>query len=193
MTRPCDKPVAESIGWDPTARQLLFDSKWFRLHRDTLRVPPGGQSIDYHYVIHPGSVVVAPITSAGEVILIESYRYPIDRWCWELPAGRLEPSVPPEVVARTELQEEIGATCRDLEHLTTLQIANGFADCPTHFFLATGIMLENESDREPGEHIRSIEALSIDDALARLTAESQDGDSALGLLLATRAMKAATT
>ena len=46
-------------------------------------------------VRHPGSVVLLPMPSAHEIILIRQYRYTIDRWIWELPAGTLKPAEDP--------------------------------------------------------------------------------------------------
>ncbi|MEO0631799.1 MAG: NUDIX hydrolase [Planctomycetota bacterium] len=169
-----------------------FASRWFDVRRDTVRVPGREAPIAYHYVVHPGSVVVAPVTAEGKVVLIESYRYTTDRWCWELPAGRIENDVSPTETARAELREEVGASCGSLSHLSTLQVANGFADCATHFFLAEDVVVDSPHAREPGEHIRDVASLPLDEAISRVTADGQDGDSALGLLLAARSIAALT-
>ena len=44
----------------------------------------------------------------GKMILIRQYRYTIDRWIWELPAGSLEAGRRPDHAAARECEEEIG-------------------------------------------------------------------------------------
>lgn len=186
---PGDKPLGASLGWHTTHTSTLFTSPWFDLRSDTVQLPQGCGELTYSYVQHPGSVVVVPVLPDGRVLLIRSYRYPTDSWCWELPAGKLEPDTTPEATAHAELLEELGGTCRTLLPLSDLAIANGFAACRTHFFVALHVALEQPTQREPGEHIQQTEALPMPAALDRLTTSGQDGDSALGLLLAERAMR----
>lgn len=182
--KPHDKPLAESIGWQPLTTEYPFKSPWFNLRSDRVKVPAAEQPLRYSYVEHPGSVFVVPITHAAKVILIRSYRYPIDAYCWEIPAGQLQPGKSPAETARAELREEIGATCESIEPLATLQLANGFASAASHFFVATGVTIEQPADLEPGESIQQTTAVPFTEALAMLTADSQDGDSALALFLA---------
>ena len=59
-------------------------------------------------VRHPGSVVMIPIPKPGSIILIRQYRYTIDRWIWEFPAGSLKPNEDPDHAAARECEEEIG-------------------------------------------------------------------------------------
>ena len=73
---------------------------------------PTGEEIVYTYQEHAGFVTVLPVTTDGQVVMIRSYRYTVDDWCWELPAGGLgdKPGVPLDEVARQELAEETGGS-----------------------------------------------------------------------------------
>ena len=44
----------------------------------------------------------------GHVVLIRQYRYALDRWIWELPAGSLDEGEDPVAAAARECEEEIG-------------------------------------------------------------------------------------
>ena len=46
--------------------------------------------------------------SRGHIVLIRQYRYAVNRWLWELPAGSVDPGEEPEAAARRECHEEIG-------------------------------------------------------------------------------------
>jgi 8-oxo-dGTP pyrophosphatase MutT (NUDIX family) len=58
-----------------------------------------------------------PLTREGWVVLIRSYRYCVDDWCYEVPAGGPSPGLTTEEVARRELSEEIGGTAADLRYV----------------------------------------------------------------------------
>ena len=56
---------------------------------DTVTLPTG-HTLDMEVIRHPGSVVLLPLPAPGQVILIRQYRYTVDRYIWELPAGSLK-------------------------------------------------------------------------------------------------------
>lgn len=181
-----DKAEAERIGWRTLKSQVVFANAWFALRQDDLRLP-SGCDIQYTYVEHPGSVFVVPMTSDGEVILIRSYRYTVDRWCWEIPAGGIsdKPGLCLEDAARAELLEEIGGVSSRLEVLGTFFLSNGFARAQTTYFVAWDVRCDTCPSLEVGETISGNRRLPIAEAVSMvLNGELVDGDSALGLLLA---------
>jgi ADP-ribose pyrophosphatase len=99
--------------WETLERRFLWQSRWYNLRQDRVRTQ-AGHEFTYTIVDHPGAVWVVPVTAAGEVVLIWSYRYAVQTWCCEVPAGGLSPGLTPEEAARRELCEEIGGTAADL-------------------------------------------------------------------------------
>ncbi len=190
MSANHDKALGGELGWVVNATSRPFQSRWFSLRSDDVRFPDGSPGT-YSYVEHPGAVFIVPVLDDGRIVLIRSYRYPIDRWCWEVPAGALEPGLSPEEVVAKELREENGATARSIEYITRQYIANGFARSEAHFFLARGVVLDSSHAREPGELIAETALLPLADAIERIASEGQDGDSALALLFAARALSGA--
>ncbi len=89
------------------SRTPIHDGRIIRLEIDRVTLP-SGHTIDMEVVRHPGSVVLLPVPSTGSIILIRQYRYSIDRWIWELPAGTLKPDEDPAAAAARECEEEIG-------------------------------------------------------------------------------------
>ena len=79
-------------------------------------------------VRHPGSVVLMPIPQPGSIILIRQYRYTIDRWIWELPAGSLKPNEDPDKAAARECEEEIGLVPGRVTRLRGYYPTPGFCD-----------------------------------------------------------------
>ena len=79
-------------------------------------------------VRHPGSVVLLPIPAPGQIILIRQYRYTLDRWIWELPAGSLKPGEDPAEAAARECEEEIGLVPARVTSLRGYYPTPGFCD-----------------------------------------------------------------
>lgn len=107
----------------------------------------------------------------------------------EIPAGRIEPGRSPEHCATAELREETGYSHESIERIGMLHIGNGFARCEAHIFLARGAAIAAKASPEPGDTILEIEPVEIGEAVTRLTAPGQDGESALALLLAVRSLR----
>lgn len=108
-------------------RRQIYQGRIFSLEVDRVTLP-SGHTIDMEMVRHPGSVVLIPIPSRDHVILIRQYRYSIDRWIWELPAGSLKPGEDPVAAAARECEEEIGLVPAKLTRLGGVYPTPGFCD-----------------------------------------------------------------
>ena len=181
-----DKPIGESLGWNTIRSESLFRSRWFNLRQDTITVR-GKHETTYTYIEHPGSVLVVPFTTDGRILLIRSYRYTLDAWCWEVPAGTMGDcaGASPGSSALRELREETGATCSGLEPLGEFYLGNGFANHRARFFLARDTQISSPADPEAFEQIAQVTSFQLAD-IERLIRDGEvnDGDSAFALLLA---------
>src|SRR5262249_10205299 len=105
----------------------VFDGKVFDIDRDRVRMP-NGRDVTVDVVRHPRSVVLLPIPEKGHIILIRQYRYAINRWLGELPAGSVDPGEQPETAARRECHEEIGQVPDTIVRLAALHPTPGYCD-----------------------------------------------------------------
>lgn len=112
---------------DLLARTTIYKGRIFQLEVDVVKLPTG-HIVDMEIVRHPGSVVLLPIPEPSKIILIRQYRYSIDRWIWELPAGSLKPGEDPDAAAARECEEEIGLTPRKVIRLRGYYPTPGFCD-----------------------------------------------------------------
>ena len=97
-------PKAEA---ETLSREVVLRGPVLSVHRDRVRLPHGHEG-RLEVVRHPGSVVLLPMPDSGHVMLVRQYRYAVDRWMWELPAGCLEPGEEPAAGAARECEEETG-------------------------------------------------------------------------------------
>lgn len=114
-------------------RRTAFEGRIFRIDVDRVELP-SGHIIEMDIVRHPGSVVLLPMPSPSEIILIRQYRYTVDQWIWELPAGSLKPNEDPTAAAARECEEEIGWAPQQVERLRTFYPTPGFCDEVMNFY-----------------------------------------------------------
>ncbi len=125
----------------------MFDGKVFDVDRDVLRFDDG-REVAVDIVRHRASVVLVPMPSANEVILVRPYRHAVGRWLWELPAGSSDPGEEVDTAAARECHEEIGLRPGRLTRLGALLPTPGFCDEEMVFFLAEDL----HATEEPAAH-----------------------------------------
>ena len=121
----------------------VFAGKVFDVYRDNVRMPNGRQVI-VDVVRHPRSVVLLPIPEPGHIILVRQFRYAIQRWLWELPAGSIDAGEEPESAARRECHEEVGLVPETIVRLAAFFPTPGFCDEEMIFFRLSGLSVPNE-------------------------------------------------
>ncbi len=164
-----------------TSSRVVWKSQWYEVRQDKIVLPDGSKGV-YNVVQHPGAVWIIPVTTLGEVVLLYHYRYTVDDWCWEIPAGGLKPGLTPEEVARQELLEETGGIPASFEYFGQFYTANGICNEVAHIYIASGVVIGDPA-HEPAEVIE-IHPTPIREALRMARAnEISDGPTALALLL----------
>lgn len=129
----------------PDQIRRVFGGRIFTLQVESITLPKGS-CLDAEIVRHPGSVVLIPMTDAGEIILVRQYRHAVGGWLWELPAGSLKPGEDPEQAARRECQEEIGLIPARVERICALFPTPGYCDEEMNYFRLTGLRRPTEDD-----------------------------------------------
>ena len=90
----------------PTVKssQTVFEGRVFKVTVDRVGYPDG-RTVTMDVIRHPGSVVLIAMPSPDRVILVQQYRYVVDRWLWEFPAGTIDPGEDPEVWEASERRD----------------------------------------------------------------------------------------
>jgi ADP-ribose pyrophosphatase len=113
--------------------ETIYRGRIFSVTLDRVTLP-GGRTVRMEIVRHPGSVVLLPMVDRDRIVLIRQFRYTLNRWIWELPAGSLEPGEDPTVAAARECEEEIGLVPRMLTRLRSFYPTPGFCSEEMIFF-----------------------------------------------------------
>ncbi len=160
-----EKRKGEAYGWHFIRADYPYTHRMFRVRQDTVRWPDG-RVRPFTYIETKPVVVIVPVTPAGEVVLIRQFRYPLDAWFWELPAGGSHDFDGDDLLelARRELREEIGGTAERWVSLGTCYLGLGLMPQRLHLYLAEGVRL-GKQHTEVGEIIE-VHPLPFERALA---------------------------
>jgi ADP-ribose pyrophosphatase len=164
----------------------IYQGRVFSVTIDEVRYADG-RVVKMDCVRHRGSVVLLPMTAPDRILLVRQYRYVVNRWLWELPAGTLEPSETLEAAALRECHEEVGRIAGRAKKLGSFFPSPGFCDEQMNFFLLTD--LRDRLPNEPAPHQDPDEILSVKEFLVRdvrdmvTRGEISDMKTAVGLML----------
>ena len=139
--------------------ETIFSGKVFDIRVDDITYDSGNKGIR-EVVLHNGGAVVLPITDEGKVVLVKQYRYPFEKFLYELPAGKLEKNEDPLKCASRELQEETGYTTSNITKLGSIYTTPGFCSEELHIYLAENLTPGNHN-REEGEYGMEIHEIEM--------------------------------
>ena len=148
-------------------------------------VYPSGRTTIREVARHPGGALALALFPDNRILMIRQHRYPLDRFIFELPAGKLEPGEPPLTCAQRELEEETGYTAAEWKKLGSVFTTPGFCDEELHIFLATGLS-PSPRGRQPeeGEQTMTVEIMEFHTALGMIrSGEINDAKTICGILL----------
>lgn len=117
-----------------------IDTRWafkgagLTLRQDILQFPDGRMK-EWNIIERPDAVVIIPLLSDDEVILIKQFRRAAGEILFELPAGLLEEGEHPESCAAREIREETGYAAMEMIPFGQMISAPGFCSERLHFFL----------------------------------------------------------
>ena len=132
-------PVCQARGVRTTSSREVYRNPWIRVREDVLEHDDGSPGL-YGVVERPDFGLVIPAERNG-FWLVEQFRYPLGRRCWEFPQGTWGTGSDgsAEELARAELAEETGLRAADMRHLGHLDLAPGLSDQEFDVWLATGL------------------------------------------------------
>lgn len=153
--------------WKVLKSEYLFKHPWLTARRDHIQLPNGHENKDYFVLEYPDWVNVIARTRDGLFLLIRQYRHGLQRTCFELVAGVVDPTdASAEEAARRELLEETGYTGGTWRLLTTLSGNASTTNNLCHCFVAEGVEKTAEQHLEPTEDIDTV--LLTEDEVRRL-------------------------
>ncbi len=123
------------------------------LRVDRVRLPSGVVLEEFHVIEYPDWAAVLCLTEEQQIVMVEQYRYGIDRVTLELPAGAVDAGETPEEAARRELLEETGYVASTWTYLGKCAPEPSKHTNYAHLFVAQGGKKQCEARPDHSEDI----------------------------------------
>ena len=135
-----DLPLGEEhLREDVISSEDIYDGIFLKMKRDKVSLPDGEVAIR-EYLTHPGAVAIVAILNDGRVLLERQFRYPIDKACIEIPAGKLEIGEDHLSCAKRELEEETGYTATKWSYIRRIHPVISYSTEFIDIYLAEGLV-----------------------------------------------------
>ena len=161
--------------------EMKFDGKLIKVTYDVAEV--NGKEAWREVVHHPGASAVVAIDENNRIIMEKQFRYALNDYLLEIPAGKLDKGEDPLVCAKRELEEETGIIASEWISLGTIATSPGFCNEVIHLYVAKGLS-KGEIHWDEDEYVE-VERYTFDELLQRIKEEKiKDSKSLSALLLA---------
>ena len=133
----------------------IFRGRRLWAEKKEIRLPSG--SMRDKIIIHPGHAVAILPVEDDHVKLLRQYRYAIEQYIIEAPAGTLEPDEAPDACASRELIEETGYAAARIEPRGFIWTTPGFTDEKIYLFEAHDLAPSDEFGKDEDEIIEVVD------------------------------------
>ena len=150
---------------------------------------PNGKTAPREIVRHNGAAAIVPVDARGYVTLVRQHRIAVNKFTWEIPAGKLDsPTEDPFHAARRELEEETGLQAEHWQLLNRIDTTPGFCNERIAIYLATG--LSQHPSHPDADEFLQLTRIPLDDAVAQcMNGSINDSKTLVGLLMAQRVLQ----
>jgi len=138
----------------------IFRGKRLWIEKRTIQLPQGTEC--EKVIIHPHNAVAVFPVDRDRCKLLKQYRFAIDQYIYEIPAGIMEPGEDPKETVRRELIEETGFTAQKIEYKGFIYTTPGFTDEKIFLFEARDLSPSEEYGKDEDEIIEVVDVPVIE-------------------------------
>lgn len=179
----------EENPWKTVSTRSVYENPWIRVREDQVIRPDGKNGI-YGVVETKIATGVVALTPQNEVYLVGQYRYPLNRYSWEIIEGGAEYGEDPKAAIRRELLEEAGLKAERWEELgPPVHLSNCFTSEVAMLYLARE--LEEGESQPDGTEVLTVRKVPLSECLERIdSGEITDAMSVIALMRVSQLLNA---
>jgi ADP-ribose pyrophosphatase len=146
-----DKPIP----WKKLGQRTAYRDR-VHIMRHEVELPNGEQM--FYDVEHSDGFAMATLmkTEDNMIVLSHQYRFPLDRWIYDLPGGGAPAGEDLEAAAIRECREEVGLAPKNMTKLVTFFTAPGRSNWPVHLYYSEDFESSKIDLNDPAEHVEKI-------------------------------------
>ncbi len=153
--------------WKKLRQVFEIKNPWWIYRKEIVSLPSGTEG-EYHLVHTNGASMVIPVTADGKLLLVNQYRYLLDRESLEFPCGGVKDGSTYLATAVEELAEETGCASGDLRCVGEYDPYNGVTDEICKVYVARDLR-PVEAHRDETEEFEQV-ALTVEELEATIAA-----------------------
>jgi ADP-ribose pyrophosphatase len=131
--------------------QIVYEGENKRMFLDELEL--NGKSVKYSYLDKAGGTCIIAMNKEGKVALVGQWRYPLDQYSWEFPAGGMEEGESVLDTAKRELLEEAGVEAQEWINLGSMFPNASNCKMESHAYLARDLKI-GDAKPDPDEDLQ---------------------------------------
>lgn len=171
----------EGNPWTKKSDRVVYDNPWIHVREHQVIDPSGNDTIYGVVSAKMLAVGIVPLDEDYNTWLVGQFRYPLDKYSWEIIEGGGHFDVDPLESAKRELKEEAGLEATEWTKIMDIQTSNCISDEHAIIYVAKGLTI---GEPEPDDNERlQLEKVPFSEAY-RLVMEGRinDGMSVGGIL-----------
>lgn len=144
--------MTEKNPWTTLNSTEIYNNPWIKVTEHNVLNPKGGKGI--YGVVHFKNYAIGIVALDEDMntYLVGQYRYPLERYSWEIPEGGGKLDGSPLESARRELLEETGLKAGKWSLIQEMDLSNSVSDEHAFIFLA-GDLSQHEAQPEDTEEL----------------------------------------
>ena len=122
--------------WTTLKTQEVYDNNWIKVEHNEVKNPNGGEGIYGAVRFKNIAIGIIPISNNGNITLVGQFRYPHNKYSWEIPEGGCPLNQEPLAAAKRELAEETGLSSLQWNKVIEMDLSNSATDEKAIIYLA---------------------------------------------------------
>jgi len=138
----------ETNPWKIIAKETVYENKWIQVIHHQVINPAGTDGIYGKVHFKNKAIAAIPVDADGNTYLVGQYRFPTNKYSWELPEGGCPKEEDSLETAKRELLEETGLKADKWQRIGGSYLSNSVCDEWAEYFVGTQL---TQFDAEPEE------------------------------------------
>ena len=138
--------------WQITSQKDVYDNPWINVTEYQVINPSGNPGIYGKVHFKNMAIGVLPLDEDLNTYLVGQYRFPLNKYSWEMPEGGGQIGAEPLIAAQRELLEETGLKATGWSILQRMHLSNSVTDEDCIIYLARNLE-QHEAEPEDTEQL----------------------------------------
>lgn len=145
----------QELRWKRLGNRTILNQNRLHLVEYDIVLPNGEKST--YLLQHANGAVATLIEYKKETLLLTyQYRFPLDKWIYDLPGGEVHEGEDPAIAAVRECEEEIGVKPKNSQHLVSFYPNPSKTDWPVHIYFCSEFEKRKPIQTEASETVHKV-------------------------------------